>query len=35
LRELEQDISFVNSEASGARSEVLRAQEVISVVEVT
>jgi len=33
LRELEQDISFVNSEASGARSEVLRAQEVIQVVE--
>jgi len=35
LRELEQDISFVNSEASGARSEVLRAQEVIQVVEET
>merc|ERR1719272_2744340 len=29
LRELEQDIAYVNSEASGARSEVLRAQEVI------
>merc|ERR1719401_1463805 len=35
LRELEQDIAFVNSEASGARSEVLRAQEVIQVVEET
>merc|ERR1719401_2192700 len=35
LRELEQDIAFVNSEASGARSEILRAQEVISVIEET
>jgi len=35
LRELEQDIAYVNSEASGARSEVLRAQEVISVIEET
>merc|ERR1719246_438395 len=35
LRELEQDIAFVNSEASGARSEVPRAQEVISVIEET
>jgi len=33
LRELEQDISYVNSEASGARAEILRAEELIHVLE--
>merc|ERR1719476_671543 len=33
LKELEMDIAYVNSEASAAKSEVLRCQEVIMVVE--
>merc|ERR1719210_1835660 len=33
LRELEMDIAYVNSEASAAKSEVLRCQEIIQVVE--
>merc|ERR1719511_336768 len=33
LKELEMDIAYVNSEASAAKSEVLRCQEVIQVVE--
>jgi len=33
LKELEMDIAYVNSEASSAKSEVLRCQEVIQVVE--
>merc|ERR1719350_2502535 len=33
LKELEMDIAYVNSEASSAKSEVLRCQEIIMVVE--
>merc|ERR1719414_810689 len=33
LKELEMDIAYVNSEASAAKSEVLRCQEIIQVVE--